>query len=590
MDSELYTKLNEMANGDFQEIMGNSPLEKYLNINLEKNINEFIKKKDENNYIIKDKDNNEKESYVKYITLVDFLKYLIGKYKNENLEILPGQDLSNNESKYIKYINDTNNYAYVDSFFYYLTSQLLKKHNFIHGIECYDSFICKKNNCKINIADDLEYLCDSNYFNENIDKLFYFEDSVITSIFSNNKKEKLEFDLSENNVIIPGVENIVNESEKNDEDCIIEEVTLDICENNENISLKNISGKSNTSSNTSSHKTNVSNPDSLKNNISNDRSNRNSDSDSDSDDDSDDDSFIVNTSDESENESEDNYNSDDSSSEFDSNNSYNSDDDDESQDDDNIFLFIKKIPTQVLFLEKCDNTFDNLLENDLLTIEELESAIFQIIVILHSYQKIFKFTHNDLHTNNVMYVETNQEFLIYKINGKLYKLPTFGKIYKIIDFGRAIYNYKEKLLCSDSFSSNGTAHTQYNFGPYYNDKKPVLEPNYSFDLCRLACSIFDFVCDDINNIEKYRKATPVYDLIFSWLYDDNGRNMLYKSNGEDKYPGFKLYKMISKIVHNHIPEKQFQHKVMNKFVVDKINKRNKNKLINIDKIIDESKN
>ena len=106
-------------------------------------------------------------------------------------------------------------------------------------------------------------------------------------------------------------------------------------------------------------------------------------------------------------------------------------------------------------------------------------------------------------------------------------------------------------------------------------------------MCRLACSIFDFICDDISNINKFRKSTPIYDLIFSWLYDDNNRNMLYKSNGEDKYPGFKLYKMISKIVHKHIPKEQYNHKSMKKFMVDKINKRNRVRLIHIDKIADE---
>ena len=59
----------------------------------------------------------------------------------------------------------------------------------------------------------------------------------------------------------------------------------------------------------------------------------------------------------------------------------------------------------------------------------------------------------------------------------------------------------------------------------------------------------------------------VYDLVFAWLYDDNGENVLYKPNGDDKYPGFKLYKMISRIVHEHIPEKQYEHKVMMKYVI-----------------------
>ena len=239
---------------------------------------------------------------------------------------------------------------------------------------------------------------------------------------------------------------------------------------------------------------------------------------------------------------------------------------DDSEDEEDVILYIHEIPTQVVVLEKCEDTLDSLLEKDELSTEELESAIFQIITILYTYQKVFQFTHNDLHTNNIMYTNTNKTHLVYTIKNKTYKIPTFGKIYKIIDSGRAIYTYQNKLMCSDSFSTNGTAYTQYNFGPYYNPKKPVLEPNYSFDLCRLACSMFDFICDDIQNIQKYRDATPIHDVIFSWLYDDNGRNMLYRSNGEDKYPGFKLYKMISKIVHQHLPENQYDHPCFQKFI------------------------
>ena len=226
MNEELYKQLNNLSNNEFENIIKDSPLESYLDICIEKNINKYVTKNNENNYTIIDTKDKEKETYVKYITLVDFLKFLIGKYKNENIELLPGQDVSNNTSKYVKYINDTNNYAYVDSFFYYLSSILLKKHNFIHGIECYDSFICKKKNCKINIADDLEYLCDSNYFNDNIDKLFHFEDNMITNIFSTNKKEKLDINY-DNNIDINNIEEItdLNHNTKKEENNI-EEIVL----------------------------------------------------------------------------------------------------------------------------------------------------------------------------------------------------------------------------------------------------------------------------------------------------------------------------------------------------------------------------
>jgi hypothetical protein len=93
----------------------------------------------------------------------------------------------------------------------------------------------------------------------------------------------------------------------------------------------------------------------------------------------------------------------------------------------------------------------------------------------------------------------------------------------------------------------------------------LLEPNYSFDLCRLGCSILDFIIDELDDIDKFRKI-PIYDLIISWIYDDNGKNILYKKNGDDRYPEFKLYKMIARIVHNHMPLKQLDHECFKKYV------------------------
>ena len=75
-----------------------------------------------------------------------------------------------------------------------------------------------------------------------------------------------------------------------------------------------------------------------------------------------------------------------------------------------------------------------------------------------------------------MFYKTTRKFLHYKFNDVYYRVPTYGKIYKIIDFGRAIYTFKSKIICSDSFEKNGDAATQYNFGPFYNSDKPRLLP------------------------------------------------------------------------------------------------------------------
>jgi len=47
-------------------------------------------------------------------------------------------------------------------------------------------------------------------------------------------------------------------------------------------------------------------------------------------------------------------------------------------------------------LEKCVDTMDSLFESDDINIEQLTSAIFQIVLILYVYQNVFEFTHNDL--------------------------------------------------------------------------------------------------------------------------------------------------------------------------------------------------
>ena len=197
-----------------------------------------------------------------------------------------------------------------------------------------------------------------------------------------------------------------------------------------------------------------------------------------------------------------------------------------------------------------------------ISINEWKSILMQVIMTLITYQKCFKFTHNDLHTNNIMYNTTDKKYLYYKFNKKVYKVPTYGKIFKLIDFGRSIYKFKGKIMCSDSFHPKGDAATQYNCEPYYNENKPKIEPNYSFDLCRLACSLYDYFIDEDDTIEDLDSISK---LIHSWILDDREKNILYKKNGDERYPDFKLYKMITRLVHNHTPQKQLDNPIFQKF-------------------------
>ena len=239
---------------------------------------------------------------------------------------------------------------------------------------------------------------------------------------------------------------------------------------------------------------------------------------------------------------------------------------------------IKDFPVQIICLEKMEATLDSLLGEEL-SDHEWRSCLFQIIMTLIAYQKMFNFTHNDLHTNNIMFNKTDKQFLYYRYNKVYYKVPTYGRLFKIIDFGRSIYSFKGKFICSDSFHPKGDAATQYNCKPYMNDKKPRLDPNPSFDLCRLGCALYDFFMDDIDDVKTC--GDPIAALISEWCCDDKGRNILYKKCGEERYPDFKLYKMIARSVHNHTPQKQVSKSVFSLFVSNR-KKCGKKKFIDID--------
>ena len=437
---------------------------------------------------------------------------------------------------YEKFI-DPNNCAYVDGLFVYLSSNLINTHNFYHGVDYYGSFLSIKNNFTINAFDDIEYLNNSEFFNKNKGVLFKVDDYEYLFQNENQKLKPITIDhnvSAKSQISIKSFDDeifedifdkkLVNLDDLKDMSVDLVDLTnTDLQENKktvDSITLKSSSSCSSRSSHTDDDDEELN---CGENNVDK-TSNSDSGSDVWEDQDEDDD---------------------------------NDEDDESSLEEERINVVIPKFPVQVICMEYCEDTFDSLILNNDLTKDEWFSALMQIVMILITYQKAFNFTHNDLHTNNVMYNQTDRKFIYYQYKKKYYKVPTFGRIFKIIDFGRSIYKFNGKIFCSDSFQAGGDAATQYNTEPYLNEKKPRLEPNYSFDLCRLACSIFDYVIEDFDEMKDISKCKdPVKRIIVEWCLDDNGVNMLYKNNGQDRYPDFKLYKMIARCVHNHTPQAQ----------------------------------
>jgi hypothetical protein len=529
-----------------------------INLNHSSHIDKVIKKINENEYVcsIVNRNNKAREERVfcKFAPLIDPVKIMIGKYEKDNTIYRLPQLTSTTDDVHAKLL-DINNSAYVDGVFSFLTGQLSSRFNFIHGVKYFGSFLTIKKKFKINVYDDLEYLIKSDYFNKHKNRLFEIEN--YSELFDDSTSRcnlpalKISHD-AEISIATDTIEPINDDlfsdvfSEPDTEDA-------DLCELDNSMDFLSLTTE------------NINDHNSLPTNKEFSRTNTNSD-----------DTCSSRTS---------HTNSKDEDSDNVSSDTEDSDDDrSEESDDEKIFATFPEFPVQMICMEACENTLDQLILDEELTQDKWLSALMQIIMILITYQKAFSFTHNDLHTNNIMYVSTKKKYLFYQIKNTIYRVPTFGKIFKIIDFGRAIYKYDGKVICSDSFSSTGDAATQYNIEPYYNEQKPRLEPNFSFDLCRLACSIFDYLIDDMSEIQNLKKCNAITRIIAEWCVDDNGINVLYKNNGTDRYPEFKLYKMIARCVHKHTPLAQLERPEFKAFSFQREKIPKNEYVINIDNI------
>lgn len=253
------------------------------------------------------------------------------------------------------------------------------------------------------------------------------------------------------------------------------------------------------------------------------------------------------------------YVSDDESDESNSRSGSNSSYSDEDYDDDCIAI-LKKVPLQLLFLEKLEGTLEDFLQSSEYSDETLLSCMYQVAFALSYLQRRYQFTHNDLHINNVMYQSTTSKYLYYKINNQYFRVPTYGKIFKIIDFGRAIFTFKGKTYLNDVFSREGEAGGQYAY-PHQvaflkRDEKIKIQPNYHFDLCRLAMTILDEIQSDQTSQE-----------ILGFLKHLCKR----RDNGSfcDMRDDFSLYISIAKNACHSLPRDTVEHSIFRKYRIKK---------------------
>jgi len=542
-------------------------------------------------------------AFIKYSPLLDPVKYLSGKYNMQSPDLLVLPSFAQQpatESTHQKKMHDPNNSSYVDAFFTYLSSQTLHTHGFVHGLDFYGSYLAAQNEFTVNVFDELEYFSTCKFFMANKDVLFRIEDFPCASSRSDSLRIKPSIQLSDVADDVPLELDVLHSIGDVFEDAPATDITAadlaDLAdltevakdeegneegkEGNEEADVEKVEKEEGKEGKEQVEKEEAEAEDS---DSCSSRSSASSD-------------FMPvcitrNNRDQSKNGDENDDESDQSDDESDDENDESDDENDESNsssssDDEVHNAHIYNFPVQAIVMEKCDNTLDSLMygRNEM-SEPEWAATLMQVIMTLVAYQHMFAFTHNDLHTNNIMFVKTEKKFLHYLYKGVYYRVPTHGRIMKIIDFGRAIYKYRGQTMVSDSFDLSGDAATQYNCEPYLNPKKPRLDPNPSFDLCRLACSLFDYFVEDIRDAEEYAetlKESRVARMVVEWLNDDKGRNVLYKKTGDERYPEFKLYKMIARTVHGAVPHEQLSKPMFAHFAIPRKQIKGKPHIMDID--------
>jgi len=255
-----------------------------------------------------------------------------------------------------------------------------------------------------------------------------------------------------------------------------------------------------------------------------------------------------------------------------------------------ICLEIPNMPVILIYQEAQEGVMDNLLDEDEIDEHKRGSQgwearwiawLFQVISVLSFLQNAICFTHNDLHSNNILWRKTDKKFLYYKAkDGTIWRVPTFGKIFTVIDFGRSIFRLGKHLWVSDDHWPDQEAGDQYNFGPFFDHTLPKNPPNPSFDLCRLSVSLLDGLFDEAPPKKKgkgvsimsqedtwkvYETNSPLYNLLWSWTVNKDGHTIYEDKNGDEKYEGFDLYVRIAHDIHNAVPKDQIHKPVFSQF-------------------------
>ena len=310
---------------------------------------------------IKTGETQETPVFVKMNPVLDVISYLKNDYNLSNSETPNIFNFMTNNK-----INSYHNTAYIDNFFTYIGSKYMEYNLCPTFPKYYGGFIGITDKYEYDLSEEYEMIQDSNWFTKNLDRLY----KIRIEEFETKLDEKIVFEDSSSLPASP----FPNESEGEGDgegDGEEEDDAEGYVENLEDVLSSD--GSWETQSEGTGGTEEVGEAEKS-------RENSNSGSDSNS---------II---------------------------SLNSDFEIDTQIDKVYYCQFKRYPVQLVAMEKMEYTLENLIE-DLeheITEDEWFSILFQICFGLSVAHKRNKFVHNDLHCSNIMFTETEQEYLYFK--------------------------------------------------------------------------------------------------------------------------------------------------------------------------------
>jgi hypothetical protein len=537
---------------------------------------------------ITDSDGNTRDArfVIKKNPILEPVKYMRGIYDTGNsFASLPATKARRAET--IAKTMDVNNEAYTESFFIYLASKLTEDDIAPHFPLFYGAINGISRTFKYNMTDEIDDFQEEAWFYSNVGRIFTIDSSVSPEFLKEKHSRNLpplndlilDSGVSGETTLENGVEIAVDDGDiaVDDGDIAVDDGDIAVDDGDDDVinldddDIQDIDDEQD-----------INDDDDVNGEEQEDEDDDGDEDDGDEDDGDDDvnsdeqDEDDGNVNSEEQEDSEDGRSSSGGSSDYSSDGSYASD------NGIDFYAIFHEFPVQMTFMEACDGTLDSLIFNETYDEVRWRAYLFQVIFATAILQKHYDFTHNDLHTSNILYCNTEITELYYKIGDKVFCVPTFGKIMKIIDYGRAIYKYNGIQHISDAFHENNDAGDQYNFGLYYNSRKPRVIPNPSFDLARLSASLIEdlfpsppqkkvnarILCSEPGRKPVYETKSEVYNLLYTWVVDKFGKYILRTPSGAERFPGFELYKVIARRIKSAVPTKQFDKPMFNIFEVD----------------------